>query len=123
MVGTRVGVAVAIVIGLVATAVAQEPGVPPDASISLQRTSCYGSCPIYTVTIDARGTVTYDGERFVRVIGRRTAQVGTSIVARLLATADRIRFFEMRDAYRVIEHPDGTITAVTDLPTRSSRSP
>jgi hypothetical protein len=98
--------------------VAQQPNVPPDASISLQRTSCYGPCPIYTVTIDARGTVTYDGKRFVRVIGRRTAQIDTSIVAGLLATADRIRFFEMRDAYRVIENPDGTVGLVTDLPTK-----
>jgi hypothetical protein len=36
----------------------------------------------------------------------------------LLATADSIRFFEMRDAYRVIENPDGTATSVTDLPTK-----
>jgi hypothetical protein len=118
MPSTRVLFALALVIGLVGPAVAQEPDVPPDASISLQRTSCFGPCPIYTVTIDARGTVTYDGEQFVRVIGRRTAQIDTSSVAGLLATADRIRFFEMRDAYRVIENPDGTVGTVTDLPTK-----
>lgn len=118
MPSTRVGFAFALGIGLVGPAVAQEPNLPPHASISLQRTSCFGPCPIYTVTIDARGTVTYDGERFVRVIGRRTAQIDTSIVAGLLATADRIRFFEMRDVYRVIENPDGTVGMVTDLPTK-----
>jgi hypothetical protein len=118
MPSTRVRFAFALVIALVGPAVAQEPNVPPDASISLQRTSCFGPCPIYTVTIDARGIVTYDGERFVRVIGRRTAQIDTSIVAGLLARAESIRFFEMRDAYRVIQHPDGTATMVTDLPTK-----
>ena len=97
---------------------AQEPEVPPDALIRLQRTSCFGSCPIYTVTIDARGTVTFDGERFVRVVGRKTMQISTSTVATLLARAERIRFFEMRDAYRVIENPDGTVGMVTDLPTK-----
>jgi len=95
---------------------AQVPEVPPDALIRLQRTSCYGPCPIYTVTIDARGTVTYEGERSVRVVGRRTAKIDTSIVAGLLARADSIRFFAMRDAYRVIENPDGTVSMVTDLP-------
>ena len=86
--------------------------------IRLQRTSCYGPCPIYTVTIDARGTVTYEGERSVRVVGRRTAHIDTSIVASLLARAESIRFFQMRDAYRVIENPDGTVGLVTDLPTK-----
>ena len=108
-----------LAIGVAACPVlAQEPQVPADAVIRLQRTSCYGPCPIYTVTIDARGTVTYEGERSVRVAGRRTAKVDPSIVAGLLTRADRIGFFDMRDAYRAIEHPDGTSTMVTDLPTK-----
>ena len=114
----RVRLAVALVIAFAGAVAAQEPEVPPDALIRLQRTSCFGACPIYTVTIDARGTVTYEGERSVRVVGRRTAHVDKSIVAGLLAKAERIRFFEMRDAYRMIENPDGTVTSVTDLPTR-----
>ena len=64
-----------LAIGLAGAAMAQEPEVPPDALIRLQRTSCFGPCPIYTVTIDARGTVTFDGERFVRVVGRKTMQI------------------------------------------------
>lgn len=110
--------AFALSAGLAAgTALAQEPVLPADALIRLQRTSCLGPCPIYTVTIDARGTVTYEGERSVRVVGRRTAHIETSKVARLLETAERIRFFDLRDAYRVIENPDGTTILVTDLPT------
>jgi hypothetical protein len=109
----------ALAIGLAACpALAQEPEVPADALIRLQRTSCYGPCPIYTVTIDAHGTVTFEGERSVRVVGRRTAHIDTSIVAGLLAKAESIRFFDMRDAYRVIENPDGSVTSVTDLPTK-----
>ena len=108
-----------LAVGLAAwSALAQELQVPADALIRLQRTSCYGPCPVYTVTIDARGTVTYEGERSVRAAGRRTARVDPSVVARLLARADRIQFFELRDAYRVIEHPDGTSTMVTDQPTK-----
>lgn len=91
---------------------------PRDAIIRLQRTSCLGRCPIYTVTIDARGTVTYDGERLVRVVGRRTAQIDPSAVATLLARAERIRFFQMPDAFRRIEHPDGTHSSPSDLPTK-----
>src|SRR6266436_731523 len=104
-----------LAVGLAAPALAQEPDVPPDASIRLQRTSCFGPCPIYTVTIDARGTVTYEGERSVRIVGRRTAHIDKAIVAALLARAESIRFFDMREAYRVIENPDGSVTSVTDL--------
>ena len=85
--------------------------------IHLQRTSCFGECPIYTVTIDARGTVTYDGDRFVRAVGRQTARIAPSFVATLLASAERIHFFDLRDAYRAIENPDGSVMMVSDLPT------
>ena len=109
----------ALALGLAACpTVAQEPDVPPNAMIRLQRTSCFGPCPIYTVTIDARGTVTYEGERFVRVVGHRTAQIDQAVVAALLSRVERIRFFQMRDAYRVVEHPDGTVSMVTDRPTK-----
>ena len=89
-----------------------------DTVITLQRTSCFGPCPIYAVSIDASGTVPYEGERFVRVVGRRTAHIDPAVVARLLARAEQIRFSGLRSAYRAIENPDGTTTMVTDLPTK-----
>ena len=95
----------------------QEVNVPADALIQLQRTSCYGPCPIYTLSIDARGQVVYVGEKFVRVAGRQTAKIDPSIVAKLLSRAETIRFFDLRNAYRVIENPDGSTSMVTDLPT------
>ena len=103
---------------LVAAQPSQEPGVPADTIISLQRTSCFGPCPVYTVKIDARGSVTYEGEKFVRVVGRQIARVDRSVVARLLTHAERIHFFDMRNAYRSIDNPDGSTTTVTDLPTK-----
>lgn len=53
----------------------------------------------------------------MRAVGRQTARIAPSAVASLLASAERIRFFDLRDAYRVIDNPDGTVTMVTDLPT------
>jgi hypothetical protein len=38
-------------------------------------------------------------------------------VATLLASAERIHFFDMRDAYRVIENTDGSVSSPTDFPT------
>ena len=114
---TTVPVAIALAVAFAGSAAAQEAEVPPDTVITLQRTSCFGSCPIYTVSIDASGTVTYEGERFVRVVGRRTAKIDPASVATLLSRAEQIRFSGLRNAYRAIENPDGTTTIVTDLPT------
>ena len=110
--------AILIAVGLVTTptpTAAQD--VPDDLVIKLERTSCFGECPIYSVTIDAKGNVTFEGTKFVRVEGRQTDRIQTSRVAALLATAERIGFFELRDQYRTIRNPDGTETIVTDLPT------
>jgi hypothetical protein len=57
--------------------------VPDDFVISLERTSCFGECPVYSVTIDAKGNVTYDGKRFVRVEGRTTDRIPATSVAAL----------------------------------------
>jgi hypothetical protein len=91
--------------------------VPDDVVIKLERTSCFGECPVYSVSIDAKGNVTYEGTKFVRVEGRQTDRIPVSRVAALLETVDRIRFFELNDRYRTIRNPDGTETMVTDLPT------
>jgi Domain of unknown function (DUF6438)/Ankyrin repeat len=95
--------------------VAQE--VPDDFVIKLERTACFGECPVYTVSIDARGNVTYEGTRFVRVVGRQTDRIQISRVAVFLENAERIGFFDLRDQYRTIRNPSGTETTVTDLPT------
>jgi Domain of unknown function (DUF6438)/Ankyrin repeat len=95
----------------------QKEGLPDDLVIKLERTACFGTCPVYSVSIDAKGNVTYDGAKFVRVDGRQRDRIPPARVAILLETADRIGFFNLRDQYHSIRNPDGTETHVTDLPT------
>ena len=82
--------------------------VPADTLIRLERTACYGTCPVYSVTIGATGNVTYDGSRHVRVTGRQQARIPVARVAALLDTAERLAFFTLQDHYRMM---------VTDLAT------
>jgi hypothetical protein len=100
-----------------AAGVPQTRTLPDDLTITLERTSCFGECPVYQVTIDARGNVTYTGRKFVRVEGRQTARVAVARVAAILDTADKIGFFDLRDRYVTVRNPDGSETIVTDLPT------
>jgi hypothetical protein len=105
------------VAAVLATGGIQTAAVPDDVVIKLERTSCFGRCPVYEVTIDAHGTVSYNGRRFVAVEGRQTARIPVARVAALLQAADRIGFFDLRDQYRTVRGPDGSETIVTDLPT------
>jgi len=93
---------------------APQQTIPDDALIKLERTVCFGECPAYSVTIDAKGNVTYQGDKFVRVVGRQTDRIPLSRVAALLETVDRIRFFELQDKYRlpVTDNPTTFVTVV-----------
>ncbi len=76
--------------------------------ITLTRSMCYGFCPAYRVTISESGEVTYNGERFVNVVGERRATIPRAAVERLLSRFEDVGFDQLRDEYRA---------HVTDLPT------
>lgn len=77
-------------------------------TITLERTTCFGTCPEYTVTVNQDGDVTYKGGRFVRVGGEQRARVDPASVLALANEFLRIGFFELKSVYRA---------DVTDLPT------
>ena len=64
----------------VEVAEAPPPPMPDDAVIELRRTRCYGTCPAYRVVIDARGHVSWEGEKFVRKEGKHAWDVAPEAV-------------------------------------------
>ena len=78
------------------------------ARITLERTPCYGVCPVYTVTLDGNGLVQYFGNFRVDIPGPQTGKVGPNTLRDLLNLANQIGFFQMRDSYS---------EACTDMPT------
>jgi hypothetical protein len=81
---------------------------PDDFTITMRRTSCYGFCPVYSVTITSDGQVTYTGEGNVTTTGTQTRTVDKSQVLKLYQKTEEIRFFELEDEY---------VEMITDLPT------
>lgn len=100
-------IAVLVAVGS-ATGAAQDAAIPSDLFIKLERTACFGTCPVYSVTLDAKGNVTFESSNADRTVVRHTDRIPVSEVAALHATARRIGFFELRDSYRAM---------ITDLPT------
>lgn len=76
--------------------------------ITLFRTGCYGTCPMYGVEIDGSGTAVYCGQHFVKDVGQRTRQVADADLARLVEQFHAATFMTLNDEYAA---------SVTDNPT------
>jgi hypothetical protein len=61
------------------------PGaIAEDDFVELSRSSCYGTCPAYSVRVQADGKVLWDGGEYVEVRGKRQAQIGEGAARDLL---------------------------------------
>ena len=103
---------------LICSATAALPDTTQIDAITLERTSCFGTCPVYKVTVRRDGSVAYDGKQFVRVTGHRTHKIPAEQFQKLAREIQRIGFFNLKDKYSSKENPDGSIEVVTDQPSR-----
>src|SRR5262249_7291688 len=67
--------------------------------ITLERTACFGSCPIYKVTIASDGAVTFTGQRFVRTQGTAKGQISRLSFRGLVDEFKRINYFALDNKY------------------------
>jgi hypothetical protein len=71
----------------------------PFERIELERTACFGCCPIYTVTLFRDGKARYHGEAFVKNEGDFTGSIHISAFGRLCYLLERLRFSEFEREY------------------------
>jgi len=88
-----------------------------DAEVTLERTACFGTCPVYSVRIAGDGLVEYAGKQYVRVVGPAQGRISRTALQQLLDLVQKAGYFEMAAEYRYLIGPDGTRGTVTDLPT------
>jgi len=81
--------------------------------ITLSRTACHGTCPIYTVSVTADGAIHYGGERFVAQVGARSATLDAEGLKRLEAALATSDFALLRDD---ASFNDGCEMRATDNP-------
>jgi hypothetical protein len=84
-------------------------------AITLERTPCFGGCPIYTVAIFDDGAVVYDGTRFVETTGEQTSEIDPETVALMVEAFANAGYFEWDEAYdtRTVTDVPSVITSVT----------
>jgi hypothetical protein len=94
-----------------------------DLAISMKRGACFGSCPVYNLTIDADGGVTYEGIMFVKVEGKRTSKLRSEQVKELVNAIQESGFFKLKDEYAapVTDMPSINLTITLQGQTKSIR--
>jgi len=68
--------------------------------VSLSRTACFGSCPVYTVKIFGSGREEFNGERFICAEGPALAQIPRRSAQRLLYAIAESGFITLPDFSR-----------------------
>lgn len=69
--------------------------------IGIQRTACFGTCPIYTATISSDGTVEYQGDGYVQQVGYIQSRVASAKFDTVAARIAELGFWEMEYSYSV----------------------
>ncbi len=98
--------------GLLASCAPGAADQAPVELITLERAPCFGTCPVYTLSIHGDGTVEYNGLDFVEVTGPQTATIDPAAVQALGDAMAEAGYFDWQDAYLDYQ--------VTDLPYATS---
>lgn len=83
----------------------------PDTVIYLEKTACYGSCPVFSATILANGDVYYRGKQNVDKIGAYTARINKRQIQLIDQKILSIGFFDLAGQY-----PEDENNIILDFP-------
>jgi PKD repeat protein len=76
--------------------------------ITLERTACFGTCPVYSLKINGDGSVIYAGVDFVQTRGIQETTISMDAVEQLLTEFEKADYFSLNDSY--------TSFGVSDMP-------
>jgi hypothetical protein len=87
----------------------------PNVAITLERTACFGACPVYTITIYDNGDVVYNGKNFVPVKGEQKSQLDPATVAAMVKAFEDVGYFDWKGNYnqQIVTDLPSAITSVT----------
>lgn len=80
----------------------------PKIIISLEKTACFGRCPVFKIIIYNNGEALYNGLKFVKKVGEHDLKVSKREIDKILSKAKKIGFNNLKNEYS---------ERITDLPT------
>jgi hypothetical protein len=79
-----------------------------NSMITMEKTACYGTCPVYSIIIYGNGKTVYEGKEHVKKTGKYEKQLSPQEISKLFNAFECANFFDFRSEYT---------EEVTDLPT------
>ncbi len=84
--------------------------------LTIQTTPCFGRCPVYAVTIEENGQLTFDGKRFAGYQGKTTRALDEKLTSNILnalsvyrpQTGEKAKNTECNE--RATDHPSYVLT-------------
>ena len=73
--------------------------VTPLSFIKMEKTACYGTCPVYVVEIFSDGTVYFIGKQFVDKVGKYNSKLSTDDLSILKSKIIATDFFNLENTY------------------------
>lgn len=93
---------------------AQDKTATKKDSITLERGACFGTCPIYKVSLTSDGRVSFEGINYTKIKGKATGRIKAKDFQKLVKEFEQIKYFSLDDKYEPGESNCGA--AVTDMP-------
>lgn len=84
-----------------------------EVEIQFQRSTCYGSCPSYKLSIHGDGRVEYEGLKFVKREGHKEGKLSSADLRRLVSQFEKAQFLSIDQ----FSEKSCTCTVCTDMPT------
>jgi hypothetical protein len=84
------------------------------AAVTLERTPCFGGCPVYRIAVSPDGLVSYEGRAGVRQLGAASKRIKPERVSALVSELERAGYFSFAPRYTPAEPACGRYA--TDSP-------
>ncbi len=75
------------------------PATQDSLFVYLERTPCYGQCPMYKFKIYNSGYALYEGKRFVEKLGLYETRLTAAVLQEIKTKVNDINYFGFRDQY------------------------
>lgn len=94
----------------------KEEEIMGDPVITLTKGACFGTCPVYTLSIMKGGKMIFEGQKNTSKLGIYSQQISLEQMNELISLFEKYKFMELQDFYesRVADLPATAITYTKD---------
>ncbi|HNB81364.1 MAG TPA: TonB family protein [Chitinophagaceae bacterium] len=68
--------------------------------LKMDRTACFGRCPVYTVELMYNGVIVYNGSKNVEFIGEREAGISPAAMQKFMKQFSRYKLLSLQNVYK-----------------------